>query len=318
MQKKKVVVLGGGNGSAAVLVALKQNLNCFDLSAIISVADSGGSSGRLREEFDTLPPGDILRAVLAMSKYDYPLLKQIFYTNRFNNSDKLDKHNLGNLFLVLASEYGGDYLKAIRALEQSVEAVGKVFPATWEKTHLEVRLDNGKIISKEGNIDKPDYDRKLKIMDAWLKPKVKANEEALTEIKRAGYIIFSPGSLYTSVVPVLLTGGIKEAIADSKAKLISVNQINFEGSGETGPESLSERVLATEKFLPRSVDMVIYNKTKLNKKQLAKYREHNWILLKSDPKKLAGRELFGGDFEKNEGGMCALKLGKIFKKILCK
>ncbi len=120
MIKKRILVIGGGNGSAISLVALKQNLKIFDLSAVISMSDSGGSSGRLRRQFKTLPPGDIMRAVLALSKYDYASLRKIFYQPRFSGTGKLDSHNLGNLFLTLTAQYCGDFLKA---LEEKINGI---------------------------------------------------------------------------------------------------------------------------------------------------------------------------------------------------
>src|SRR3989338_10719600 len=105
MSKKKIVVIGGGNGSSLCLEALKKHANIFDISAVISMSDSGGSSGKLRKEFNTLPPGDIMRAILSLSKYDYKILRRIFYKPRFKNTGKLDSHNLGNLFLTLMSQH---------------------------------------------------------------------------------------------------------------------------------------------------------------------------------------------------------------------
>ena len=116
MSKKKIAVIGGGNGSAIVLGGLKNYADKFDISAVISMSDSGGSSGRLRKELKTLPPGDIMRAVLSLSsKYDFSMLRKIFYSPRFKGlGKKLEGHNLGNLFLVLTAKYSGDFLKALK------------------------------------------------------------------------------------------------------------------------------------------------------------------------------------------------------------
>src|SRR3989338_10367595 len=176
--KKRVVAIGGGNGSAIALEALKQHRDIFDISAVISMSDSGGSSGRLRQEFNTLPPGDILRAILSLSLSDYPVLRKIFYSNRFSGAGKLAEHNLGNLFLTLAGKYAGDFMSAVRALEQSVEAVGHVYPATLDQTDLCVELENGQIIKTEAAIDMPNYDRSLKIKKAWLEPAWQIYSEA--------------------------------------------------------------------------------------------------------------------------------------------
>src|SRR3989339_860667 len=169
MSKKKVVVIGGGNGSAISIVALKQNLDLFDISAVISMSDSGDSSGRLREEFNTLPPGDIMRAVLALSKYDYPLLKQIFFRNRFSGAGKLDGHNLGNLALILGEKYDGDFMSAIRALEQNLPrlvdhavynnvVLSAEHQALYKQKHWVPLVDDVEN-QKEMNIIKADYER---------------------------------------------------------------------------------------------------------------------------------------------------------------
>ena len=171
--KKKVVVIGGGNGSAISTIALKQFVDEIELSSVISMSDSGGSSGRLREEFGTVPPGDILRAVLAMSKYDYKFLRQIFNKNRIKGEGSLNNHSLGNMLFVLLEKYAGDYMQAVRALEDAVEAVGHVYPVTLDIVDLAVELSNNEVIKTEGIIDRPDYDKNLRIKRLGLSQKGK-------------------------------------------------------------------------------------------------------------------------------------------------
>jgi uncharacterized cofD-like protein len=112
----------------------------LDISAVISMSDSGGSSGKLRKKFNTLPPGDIMRAVLALSKYDYESLRKIFYQPRFKNAGVLNSHNLGNLFLTLTSQFSGNFLYALEALSQSMETQGAVYPVTLANTDLVAEL----------------------------------------------------------------------------------------------------------------------------------------------------------------------------------
>ena len=316
MKKKKVVIIGGGNGSAISLVALKQNLDLFEISGIISMSDSGGSSGRLRKDLGVLPPGDIMRAILALSAYDYPLLKKIFYRNRFSVSGKLNKHNLGNLFLSLGSKYCGSLLKIIRALEESVDAVGRVYPATLKVNDLVAELVNGKIIKTEAKIDKPDYDRNLRIKNVYLEPRVKANPDALQEILSADYLIISPGSLYTSVIAALLPVGIKETIGKSTVKIIFVAGNAYHIYGETGPHDLSEIVTELEGYLPRKVDCVLYNNHKLNKKEQEYYKTKTWGVVKNDLDKLPDHKVVSFDFSKADGGLCSIKLGKKIRELL--
>ena len=145
MNKKKVVVMGGGNGSAVSLSALKRHIDTFDISAVTSMIDSGYSTGAMRKQFGILPPGDIMRASVSMSKYDYNILKPIFYKNRPTSLTKLNTDlgaergpSLGNLFLLLVSQYEGDFIKALRALEETVESVGHAYPSTVEQSQLVV------------------------------------------------------------------------------------------------------------------------------------------------------------------------------------
>lgn len=316
MPKKKVVVLGGGNGSAVSLVALKQNIANFEILGVVAMSDSGGSSGRLRQEFGVLPPGDIMRAVLALSKYDYPLLKKIFYTNRFVSKDKLNKHNLGNIFLTLATQYSGELLSAVRALEQSVEAQGKIYPATLDSGDLVAELTNGQKVFSEAKIDEPEYDRSFKIKKVFLEPKVKAYGEALKAIKSAKYIVLSPGSLYTSVVATLLPVGIPAAIKNSKAKIIFVAGNAYRTDSETGPEDLAGTVKALQQYLPRKIDLVLYNNHKLTLAERKKYQEKKWGVLFDNLKELKDYKVISFDYEREGGGLCSITLGKMFKKIM--
>lgn len=314
--KKKVTVIGGGNGSAISIIALKQNLDLFDISAVVSMSDSGGSSGRLREEFNTLPPGDIMRAVLALSKYDYPLLKQIFFRNRFSGAGKLDGHNLGNLTLVLEGKYSGDFMSAVRALEQSVETIGHAYPTTLDKTDLCAELDNGEIVKGEAKLDKPTYDPVRRIKKAWLEPAGQIYEGAKEAIESVDYIIFGPGSLYTSIIAVILPQGVKEAINKSKAKLIYVTGDAYVKEGESCPTTLSETIRTLEKYLPRPLDRAVYNNAQLTKTQKELYQQKHWIPLVDDVENQKGMNIVKADYEKTEGGLCSIKLGKILKELL--
>ena len=315
--KKKIVVIGGGNGSSICLEGLKKYANKFDISAIISMSDSGGSSGKLRKEFNTLPPGDIMRAVLSLSKYDYKILRQIFYKPRFTNAGKLNTHNLGNLFLTLMSQYSGNFLYALEALSQSVEAQGKVYPVTMENTNLVAELQNGDIIKTEEFIDNPKYNRGLKIKKVWLEPNCRAYAESQKAIESADCIILSPGSLYTSLIAALLPTGIKDAIdKNKKAKIIYVAGSAYRLDGETGPEKLSEIVLQMQKYLPRKIDLVIHNNHKLSKKQKEIYKTKNWGVFEFDKENLKNNEIKSLDLEAADGGLSPDKLAGLFIKIL--
>ena len=323
---QNVVVIGGGNGSAICLEALKKYASSLNISSVVSMSDSGGSSGKLRKELNTLPPGDVLRAILSLSIYDYQSLKKIFYKPRFKNIGKLNNHNLGNLFLTLAGQFSGNFIYALEALSQSVEAQGRVYPVTLENTSLVAELDNGKIIRTEEFIDNPKYNRGWKIKRVWLEPKCRAYPQAVQAITKADVIIIASGSLYTSLVATLLPIGIKEAIKKSKAKIIYLAGSAYRINGETGPEKLSEMIAQLEKYLPRSIDQVIHNNHKLSVKQKKIYQENGWGVFAFDkenfpPKADQSRaekspKVISLDFERVEGGLDPKKLSPIFKKYI--
>jgi len=315
-KKIKIVSLGGGNGSAITLQALKQFSDELELSAVISVSDSAGSSGKLRREFNTLPAGDILRAVLAMSKHNYNFLKKIFYQTRFTGAGKLDKHDLGNLFLVLAQKYDGSWINAIRAFEQSVEAKGHVYPVTLDVTDLCAELTNGTVVRTEGSIDRPEYERSKRIKKVWLEPEGKVYLGAKKVLEEADYIFLGPGSLYCSIVATLLPNGVKEAIKNSNAKLIYIVGNAYELDGETGPVDLSNCVKELEDYLPRPFDKIIYNNFKLASEQIKKYESKGWGLLNLDFENIDMGRIIQGDYEKESGGLDPEKLGKILKGII--
>ncbi len=309
-------MIGGGNGSSVVLQALQPLAADFQISAVICMTDSGGSSGRLRRDLKVLPPGDVLRAVLALSPYDQELLRTIFYRTRFDNLSALTGHNLGNLFLALGSHSGQDFLVATRALEQSVAAVGHVYPATLELAELVAELDDGQQIVGEGNIDHPEYDRSIKIQKVWLEPAVAAAPEAVRAIKQADGIILAPGSLYGSLIAALLPTGITEAIGKSKARLYYISARGFRADAETGPETLSETVKVLEAYLPRPVDLIVYNSADLTPLQRQKYTAECWGIMDNDLDKLGDRQVSGYDFEADSGGHSAEKLSPIMAALL--
>jgi len=312
MSKKKVVVIGGGNGSATTINALKQYVDEIELSAVITMSDSGGSSGRLKKEFNTLPTGDILRAVLAMSRHDYQTLRPIFNKNRFSDLGNIDGHNLGNLFLVLLEKHVGSFSEALKALHQAVDAVGTVHPVTLEQSDLCVELTDGEIIIGEHEIDRPEKQSDARIERAWLQPTPMIGDGAREALEAADVIIFGPGSLYCSIIASLVVEGMKKgALRNSKAKFMYVVGNAYEQHGEAGPTTLSGFVQTIETYLPRSIDTIVYNNHKLTEQQQQYYDSKQWVVIKPDEKNLEGRHIVGGDFERDGGGLSWAALGKL-------
>ncbi|MBI2552114.1 uridine diphosphate-N-acetylglucosamine-binding protein YvcK [Candidatus Uhrbacteria bacterium] len=313
--KKRIVVIGGGNGTAVCLQALKPQVDEIELNAVISTSDSGGSSGRLRRELRVIPTGDIMRAVLSLSRYDYALLKSIFYKNRFADAGALDQHNLGNLFLALGGKYG-TITDAVRALEQAVEAVGRVYPVSMDLTDLCVELASGEVIKGEAEIDVPQYDRSKKIVKAWLEPEAAITKDAKQVIESADYICFGPGSLYTSIIPNMLVGGAAQALAYSKAKLVYIIGSCYEADGETGPEKLSDFAAQLQKYLPRPLDAVIYSTHEFSAPEKRELEKKRWRPMVRDKDNVKAKAVLGADFEKEGGGGDPKKLGPFLKDYL--
>ncbi|MBI4117818.1 MAG: YvcK family protein [Parcubacteria group bacterium] len=257
---KNIVVFGGGNGASYTLQDLKHHFDQVNISAVISSFDSGGSSGILRHEMGGFPPGDILRAILALSPYDHSLLKEIFYSRRFQDVGKLSKHNIGNLFLALAERYGGDIMKAVNAMEQSLGCVGKVYPNAVRTTNIKAIYSDDEEVLGEHEIDEPVGERNRNIVSLEMFPRVSARPEVLEVINNADVLIFGPGSLYTSVIASLLPTGIKEAIAASSATLCAIISDEYGLKKEFGPQTFSETASALEKYLPKSLDIIFFKR----------------------------------------------------------
>lgn len=269
-KEKRIVVIGGGTGTYNVLSALK-NRPVF-LSAIVSMADDGGSTGVLREEFGILPTGDARRALVALSRHPDELLAKLF-NYRFKEGG-LDGHNFGNLIITALERICGGFEKALQEASRllAVEK-GEVIPVTLSNIKLMAELEDGSVIQGETNIDIPKHDGELAIKKIWLEPEAKANSRALKAIRQAELIIIGPGDLYTSVIPNLLVRGISEAIAQSKAKKVFVCNLMTK-YGETHGFVAGDFVSALENYLGEGVlDAVLLNNQKPPEDILKRYRK---------------------------------------------
>jgi len=264
---KNVVVIGGGTGVFTVLTGLKDY--AFHLSAIVTTADDGGSSGVLREEFGILPPGDIRRALVALSS-DSPVLANLF-NYRFENGTGLKGHSFGNLFLTALERITGDFNQAIKEASKILGIKGKVIPVTLDYTRLFARLENDFIVVGESNIDVPKHDGSLFIEEVFLNPEPKANKEAIKAIKEADIIIVGPGDLYTSIIPNFLVKGIKEAIKKSRAKKVYICN-TMTKYGETNKFTAEDFFATLEKYIGKGViDYFLVNVEKPKNCYLGKY-----------------------------------------------
>ncbi len=282
---KNIVVVGGGTGTFTVLSGLKKYTR--NLAAIVSMADSGGSTGILKDELGALPPGDIRRCLVALSNSDQ-LLRELF-SYRFENGG-LEGHSFGNLLITALEKITGSFEKAVEKAGEILAIEGKVIPVTTGKVELYARLENGRIIKGEANIDDPKHDGHLKIIEVFLRPNARVNKKAEDAIKRADLIVIGPGDLYTSVIPNLLVKGISRAIRRSRAKKVYVCNLMTK-FGETHKYKTSDFVEAIEKYLGKNVlDYVIVNSKKPPKKLLLKYKKEKKALVEIDEEKFKDKK----------------------------
>jgi len=280
---KKVVVIGGGTGVFTVLSGLREYP--YDLSAIVSMADDGGSTGILREEFGMLPPGDIRRALVALSRSDNKLLSELF-NYRFEEGSTLRGHSMGNLLLTALERITGSFQEAVKEAVKILNVKGQVIPVTLQQTRLVAELENGEIIRGETNIDIPKHDGSLRIRHLRLDPSVSANPESLEAIKTADVIIIGPGDVFTSLVPNLLVGGMAEAINNSSAKVIYILNIMTK-FGETYGFTASDFVRTIEEYLGTNrINELLVNTEKPSENLLRKYKEEKDELVTFDKEKI--------------------------------
>lgn len=223
MKAKKIVAIGGGTGLPMVLEGLK-NYNC-ELTAIVTVTDSGRSSGALRKDYNVLPPGDIRNCLIALSESE-KLLQDLFQY-RFENGC-LEGHSFGNLFIAALSKLTGSFEEAIKEASKILKIKGKVLPSTLEDVHICAELEDGSVLEQEDDITRRSQkvSSSPEIKRVFLKPQhIGANPEAIKAIDEADMVVIGPGSIYVSIVTNLLIEGIQEAIARSKAKKIYICNI---------------------------------------------------------------------------------------------
>jgi uncharacterized cofD-like protein len=263
----KIVVIGGGTGLSVLLRGLKLFSN--NITAVVTVFDTGGSSGRLRKELGVLPPGDIRNCLVALADEE-PLMERLFQY-RFSNGS-LEGHSFGNLFITAMSEVSGNFVKAIEKSSEVLAIHGRVLPSSLVNVTLSAKMKDGEIIRGENNIS-----HRGKIIDKiYLEsPSVLPLPETLRAIKEAEAIILGPGSLYTSIICNLLVKNIPEAIIESKAKKIYICNIMTQ-PGETDYYSASQHLKEVNKYLGlNSIDYIIVNSEEIDNKLKEKYSKES-------------------------------------------
>ncbi|GAB4407469.1 MAG: hypothetical protein OHK0021_18500 [Bryobacter sp.] len=269
----RIVAIGGGTGLSTLLHGLKSyaRQRLVDITAIVTVTDDGGSSGRLRRDFDILPPGDIRNCMVALSE-DESLLSRLFQY-RFDAGRGLKGHSFGNLFLTALTHVTGDFANAVQVSSEVLAVYGKIFPSTSANVGLRARLQDGSWVEGETKISRV----RQRIASLELVPKrVKPLKATLEAIAEADLITFGPGSLYTSIVPNVLVPGVTSAIRKSPARKAYFVNLMWQ-PWETMHYSAFDHVDALLRHAGRPrkpqglLDAVVYNTTPLASTQIRRY-----------------------------------------------
>ncbi len=270
------MVVGGGTGLSTLLRGLKQYVQrphesgrhpIEDLVAVVTVTDDGGSSGRLRRDYRILPPGDIRNCMVALSD-DEALMSRLFQY-RFDAGRGLRGHSFGNLFLTALTSVTGDFADAVRLSGQVLAIRGRIYPCTTRNVALEAVMEDGRVVQGETRIPKA----RGRIARVRLLPRrARPLAEALEAIRCASLIVLGPGSLYTSIIPNLLISGVTDAIAQSRASCVYINNLMTQ-PGETRGYTAADHVRAIYKHTgKRIIDWVIVNHQQPSASLARRYR----------------------------------------------
>lgn len=271
LEKPNIVCIGGGTGTFVALSGLKTYP--YNLSAIVTMSDSGGSNKRIRDEFGLLPTSDIRQCLIALSaeKGRTGLLRKLFMY-RFEKGAGISGMTFGNLFMAALSDILGSQEEAIRATSKVLRINGTVIPVTYSNTNLFATYENGHTVAEEHLIDEPEHDGKLRIAKLYLEPEAAANPQALDAIAKADLIVLGPGDLYTSLLPNLLVNGVAEAIKKSSAKKVYVMNLMTK-YGQTYDYSCLDHVKVLEEYIGKSLNYVLVNSAPFPKEVVAKYED---------------------------------------------
>jgi uncharacterized cofD-like protein len=312
-QTKKIVVIGGGTGTYTVLSGLKKYAvdpvrnspsqpfgrasageisNGVELSAIVTMADDGGSTGILRHELGVLPPGDVRQCLVALS--EAPEMLRDLFLYRFPDGT-LAGHNFGNLFLSAMEKVTGHFEDAVLTAGKILNIKGRVIPVSIEPMVLMAEYENGQVLTGEYNIGTA---RMGKIKKMVLEREVRATASAINAILGADLVIFSPGDLYTSLIPNFLVSGITEALRRTPAKVAYVVNLMTK-RGETDGFGAYDFISELEKYLgPNVIDCIFINTGIPTREMLELYKEEDEHMVSHDVEKFSGKNyrVISGDF----------------------
>lgn len=264
--RPRVVTVGGGTGHFALLSGLKTY--DADLTAVVTMADSGGSTGKLRDELGVLPPGDLRQCLVALSSASDTM--RALFTHRFDKGT-LKGHTLGNLILSGLEQVTGSINDAIACVGDILAIRGKVLPVSLENMNLHMKLKNGKVLKGEHAVDDYQHISRFGVSSVTLKPSVSINPAVIEALTNADLVVVGPGDLYTSLLPNLLVDGMTEALCASRAKKVFVVPL-MNKYGQTDGFTVCDYVRVFERFVGRQLfDVVVYSSMLPPKTLLRRY-----------------------------------------------
>ena len=296
---QKIVVIGGGTGTYTVLSGFKKYPADFlDLTAIVTVADSGGSTGRLRDEFGYLPVGDFRMALVALADdSETSVILRNLFLHRFSKGTGLNGHNFGNLFLVALTDIAGSEEGAIALASKVLRVRGRVLPVSKEKLTLVAEYENGETVRGEAHIDEPEeaHNGTLRIKKLRVEPAAHITPEVQSAIREADCLVLGPGDLYTSTLAALVVGGVKEAIQSSSARVVQVVNLMTK-YGQTHGFTARAHVEEISRYLGRTPDAVLVNTAPLPEEMLLRYKSQKEFPVKDALHERDGYTIVSTDF----------------------
>jgi len=266
----KVGCFGGGTGLPSVLGGLKQN-PWLELNAIVTMFDSGGSSGQLRDELGVLPPGDVLKCALAMARNEREARRLLLSRLPTLEDSRLAGHTGGNLLLSMMEQYSGSFLAAVEGLRALLGCRGRVWPVSIQQASLCARYVDGTTARGEVDVD-AQLDRGHAIDEVWLDPPVQIHEAVAGAIADLEAVIIGPGSFFTSLMPIFAVKGVPEALAKMRGPIVLIANLLTEGRGMSG-FTAADAVRRIGQVAGRPVDTVIFNEARPAADVLARYAE---------------------------------------------
>ncbi len=291
LRQLSIGCFGGGTGLPSLLGGLKAN-PWLRLNAVVTMFDSGGSSGQLRDELGVLPPGDVLKCALALARNEAEA-RRVLLSRLPSLDSRLAGHTGGNLLLSMMERYSGDFLLAVDGLQTLLGCTGNVWPVSCEPASVCAEYSNGAQTRGEVEVDRG-QSQGMFVKRTWLEPSVKIHPSVDTAIRSLDAVLIGPGSFYTSLMPIFLVEGVRDALRDVKGPVVLIANLLTEGSGMNG-FTAADAVQQISEAIGRPIDVLVKNTAGPSKDVLDRYAaEHKRPLeLGSLPKNC---ELMEGDF----------------------